>query len=360
MKSAHLALATMTLLASSLAMSLFADPISGYVQTNLVSSATDPDLINPWGISSSSTSPFWVSDNGTGKATLYNGAGVKQGLVVSMPGAAPITGQVFNGTSSFNGDVFLFASENGAIDGWRGALGTVAEQLSDVPSAVYKGLAITNSKDAIFAADFSNGAIDEFTGAGALVGSFTDPTIPAGFAPFNIQNLGGVFYVTFAKQDGAKHDDVAGAGNGFVDTFDPVTHTFTRLVSQGVLNSPWGLAISPSSFGPAGSSLLVGNFGDGTINVFTPLSGTLVGTLADPSSAILANDGLWDLTFGNGGNGGKVSSLYLTAGSNDEAGGLFARIDLAATPEPGTTWLIAGGLVVLFLGRRVRALNRTS
>ena len=352
MKSAHLALATMTLLASSLAMSLFADPISGYVQTNLVSSATDPDLINPWGISSSSTSPFWVSDNGTGKATLYNGAGVKQGLVVSMPGAAPITGQVFNGTSSFNGDVFLFASENGAIDGWRGALGTVAEQLSDVPSAVYKGLAITNSKDAIFAADFSNGAIDEFTGAGALVGSFTDPTIPAGFAPFNIQNIGGVFYVTFAKQDGAKHDDVPGAGNGFVDIFDPVTHTFTRLISQGVLDSPWGLAIAPASFGPAGGSLLVGNFGDGTIDAFNPLTGNLVGTLADPTSDALVNDGLWGLIFGNGGSGGNVDSLYLTAGGSDESSGLLARIDApAAVPEPAMTWLIGAGLIALALGR---------
>ena len=138
-----------------------------YQQTNLITSATDPDLINPWGTSFSATSPFWVSDNGTGKATLYNAAGVKQGLIVSMPAADPITGQVFNGTASFNGDTFLFASENGHIDGWRGALGTNAEQLSSVASAVYKGLAITNAKNTIYAANFNSGAIDKFTGPGA-------------------------------------------------------------------------------------------------------------------------------------------------------------------------------------------------
>jgi uncharacterized protein (TIGR03118 family) len=332
------------------ATSLFAGSIDGYVQTNLVTSVTDADLINPWGISLSGGSPFWVSDNGTGEATLYNGAGVKQALVVSMPGADPITGQVFNGTSSFNGDVFLFASEDGNIDGWRNGLGTNAEQLSSVSNAVYKGLAITTAKDAIFAANFRSGTIDEFTAPGAPIGSFSDPTIPAGFAPFNIQNLGGVFYVTFAKQDGAKHDDVSGPGNGFVETFNPVTHVFTRLISQGVLNSPWGLAIAPSSFGAAGGDLLVGNFGDGTINAFT-LSGAPVGTLADPSS--LVNAGLWGLTFGNGGMGGNLGSLYLTAGGPDEASGLFARIDVV--PEPRTLWPITLVLALITLARRVRA-----
>jgi uncharacterized protein (TIGR03118 family) len=346
LKPAYLALATV-----AIGTSLFAGPISDYIQTTLVSSATDPGLINPWGVSFTATSPFWVSDNGTGMATLYNGAGVKQALVVSMPGSDPITGQVFNGTSSFHGDLFLFASENGTIDGWRGALGTTAEQLSSVTSAVYKGLAITSAKDAVYAANFNSGAIDEFTGAGAPVGSFTDPTIPAGFAPFNIQNIGGVFYVTFAEQDSAKHDDVPGPGNGYVDIFNPVTHTFTRLISNGVLDSPWGLAVAPASFGPAGGDLLVGNFGDGTINAFT-LGGTFVGTLASPGSSVLTNDGLWALTFGNGGNGSSVNSLYLTAGGADESSGLFARVDVV--PEPATASLIAGGLVALALRRRAR------
>ena len=221
-----------------------------YGQTNLITSATDPDLINPWGISSSSTSPFWVSDNGTGKSTLYNGAGMKQGLIVSMPSADPITGQVFNGTSNFNGSTFIFASENGTIDYWKGALGTTAAQLFSVTDAVYKGLAISTGHDLLFAANFHSGAIDVFDST-HLTGSFTDPNAPTGYAPFNIQNIGGKFYVTFALQDAAKHDDVAGAGNGFVDVFDPVSHTFTRLITgtsisggMAALNSPWGLALA--------------------------------------------------------------------------------------------------------------------
>ncbi len=346
MKPAHFFLAILAIGAP-----LLAGPITAYSQTTLVSSATDPDLINPWGVSFSATSPFWVSDNGTGRATLYNSSGVKQGLVVSMPaGSADITGQVFNGTASFNNDLFLFASEDGTIAGWRGALGTTAEQLFAVGGADYKGLSITSTKDTLFAANFGAGTIDQFNSAG-LIGSFTDPTMPAGFAPFNVQNIGGVFYVTFAKK-GAGGDDVPGAGNGYVDIFDPVSHTFTRLISQGTLDSPWGLAVAPASFGPAGGDLLVGNFGDGTINAFT-LGGTFIGTLADSSSSILTNDGLWGLTFGNGGNGGNVASLYLTAGGAGETTGLFARID--AVPEPATAGLIAVGLVVLAMGRRARA-----
>jgi uncharacterized protein (TIGR03118 family) len=340
-------LITIAICAGSLSTSLYADPVTplpGYVQTTLVTNTTDPDLVNPWGISSSSTSPFWVSDNGSGKATLYNSAGVKQGLEVTMPaGGTAITGQVFNGSSFFNGDSFLFASENGTIDGWRPGLGTSAEILFGVAAADYTGLAISDDKKTIFAANFSAGTIDEFTSAG-LMFSYSDPNMPAGFAPFNIQNIDGVFYVTFAN---------LGSASGFVDTLDPTTRAFTRLISQGALDSPWGLALAPASFGGAAGDLLVGNFGNGTINAYDPVTGAPIGALADPSSALLVNNGLWGLIFGNGGNGGTVDSLYITAGGSDESSGLLARIDAPATvPEPALTWLMGAGVIALTVVRR--------
>ncbi len=335
-------------LLGSVSGGVLAGPAGPFGETVLISSATDPDLINPWGISFSATSPFWISDNGSGKATLYNSIGVKQALVVSMPsGSEPITGQVFNGTASFNADTFVFASENGTITGWRGGLGTTAETLFARPGANYKGLAISADKSSLFAANFGSGAIDVFSSAG-LTGSFADASLPAGYKPFNVQNLGGKLYVTFALANGG--DDVAGAGHGFVKVFDAVTHTFSALVSQGALDSPWGVALAPAGFGTLGGDLLVGNFGDGKINAFDPLSGLLLGTLADASLNPLVTNGLWGLTFGNGGNGGSAASLYVTAGSDGETGGLFARIDslaVAPVPEPTDLMLMIGGLGLL-------------
>jgi len=305
-------------------------------------------LVNPWGISSSATSPFWVSDNGTGKSTLYNTLGNKLGLVVSMPAGSPnVTGQVFNGTPSFNADTFLFATENGTITGWRNALGTSAETLFTVTNANYKGLAVSDGKDTLYSANFAAGTIDVFGSAGHT-GSFADPTIPAGYAPFDIANIGGKLYVTYALR-GVTGDDVAGLGNGFVSIFDPVTHTFTRLINQGVLNSPWGLAIAPSGFGTLAGDLLVGNFGDGLINVFDSTSGGLLGTLANPGGDPLINEGLWGLRFGNGGSGGLPTSLYITAGPEDESGGLFARID--SVPEPSIIMLSVTALAILAFRR---------
>jgi len=323
-----------------------------YQQTNLITSATDPDLINPWGISFGATSPFWVSDNGTGKSTLYNGAGAKLGLVVTMPtGSEPITGQVFNGSSNFNGNLFLFASENGTIAGWRGALGTTAEQLFSVSDAIYKGLGISAARDLLYAANFRSGGIDVFDSTGRIA-SYFDPAAPAGYNPFNIQNLGGKFYVTFAQKEANGNDDVGGVGHGLVDIFDPVTHTFTRLVTGSAaggtvdaLNSPWGMALAPSTFGKFGGDLLVGNFGDGTINAFDPTTGAFLGTLSDSSGNPLVNPGLWGLTFGNGGQGGDKNTLYFAAGGADEGSGVFGRI--SAIPEPSSIvlGLIAVGLV---------------
>jgi uncharacterized protein (TIGR03118 family) len=338
-----------------------------YFQTNLVTSASDSDLINPWGISESGGSPFWVSDNHTGVSTLYNTAGVKQGLRVVMPTtAADVTGQVFNGTANFHGDTFLFATESGTINGWRGALGTNAEPVFTVANAVYKGLAISTDKSTLFAANFANGTVDTFdsTHTGPT-GQFSDPTVPAGYAPFNIQNLGGKFFVTFALQDSAKHDDVGGVGHGIVDMFDPVSHTFTRLATGSAaggtvtaLNSPWGLALAPASFGAFGGDLLVGNFGDGRINAFDPNNGTFLGTLMNAATrGTLINPGLWGLQFGNGGNGGLQGVLYFTAGGGDEMSGVFGQL---IVPEPGSVLLFGlGGAVLgvraLRLRRRARA-----
>jgi uncharacterized protein (TIGR03118 family) len=359
------------LVAGSVQQVLADGTADNFKQTNLVSDlpgvakTTDPDLVNPWGVSFSATSPFWVSDNGTGLATLYNGAGDKLGLVVTVPpaGSTP-TGQVFNSTSSFNSDLFIFASENGTITGWRGALGTTAETLYSSPAdGVFKGLAVatTASGTYLYATDFHNNQITVLpgTGAPALTGHFIDPNLPAGYAPFNIQNIGGQLYVTYALQDAAKHDDVAGAGNGFVDVYDLQGNLVKRLISNGALNSPWGLTIAPAGFGNFGNDLLVGNFGDGTINVFDPTTGDFLGMVDGSDGKPLINMGLWDLTFGNGGNGGSPDDLYFTAGipgtGEVEDHGLFGSIAVVPTPEPGTLTLIGSGLLGLIGYRRRRS-----
>ena len=265
----------------------------GFVQTNLASDqlgvapVTDPNLTNAWGIAASPTSPFWIGANGSGTSVLYNGAGVKQGLTVTIPGDGTVTGVAFsNVAGNFNGDTFLFASEDGTFSGWRGALGTTAETLASASAAnVYKGLtdASVGGNQYAYLANFKTGNIDVMKGnAGAsnLTGAFIDPNLPAGYAPFDIANLGGVLYVTYALQDAAKHDDVAGLGNGFVDAFDLTGNFLGRLVTGGQLDSPWGLAIAPAGFGDVGGDLLVGNFGNGRINAYT-LSGTFVETLTD-------------------------------------------------------------------------------
>lgn len=245
-------------------------------------------LINPWGISESGASPFWVSDNGAGLATLYNTAGTPQSLVVSIPnpggGASAPTGQVFNGTTSFNGDLFLFATENGTVAGWRGALGTNAETLFNRSGsgAVYKGVTlVTNGAlSYILAADFHNNDVAVFpsSGAGALPGKLVDPSLPSGYAPFNVQNINGQVFVSYAKQ-GTGSDEVDGTGNGYSSIFDTNGNFLKRLVSNGALNSPWGLAVAPSAWGSLSGDLLAGNFGDGTIHAYT-MSGTLDGTIS--------------------------------------------------------------------------------
>src|SRR5438094_2705672 len=349
-----------------LVMSLAPQPLradlNNYVQTNLVSDIpglaanTDPNLVNPWGIAFGPTSPFWISDNHTGLSTVYRGSGEIVPLVVTIPppGGSPAgtqaspTGAVFNGSADFNGDLFLFATEDGTIAGWNGGTSAIREVDNSGASAVYKGIAIAG--DLLYATNFSAGTIDVFNSSFGLTtvpGGFVDPTLPAGFAPFNIENIGGQLFVTYAKQDADKHDDVAGPGNGFVDVFNTDGVLQKRLVSQGVLNSPWGMAVAPAGFGPFGGDLLIGNFGDGTINAFNPSTGNLLGTLEDSNGQPIVNQGLWGLQFGNNNATFDPHALYFTAGipggGSVEDHGLFGK--LQPVPEPGSALLF--GTVLL-------------
>ena len=226
---------------------------------------------------------------------------------------------------------------------WNGGTTSTIEADNSAKGAVYKGMALgaNASGPQIYAANFNAGTVDVFDGKFAAVkaaGGFTDATIPAGFAPFNVANLGGKLYVAYAKQDSAKHDDASGAGNGFVDIFDMDGNFQKRLISNGPLNSPWGMAIAPATFGAFGGALLVGNFGDGTINAFDASSGTQLGTLDDTSGKAIAIEGLWALQFGNGKNGGDVNTLYFTAGPGDEAHGLFGKSCATGSGDQHRKW----------------------
>jgi len=320
-----------------------------YRKVNLVSDQPgvallqDTNLVNAWGVSFSPTSPFWVSDNGTGKSTLYavtnDASGLphvaKQSLEVTIPGEGNPTGQVFNNTTSFHGDLFLFVSEDGTISGWRGSLGTTAEVLTARSTAVYKGvtLATTAGGPVLLAANFSEATIDVYDGNANLIGQLADPRAPAGYAPFNVQSVGGIIFVTFAKQDEDKADDVAGPGHGLIDVLDLPTQTFHRFVTGSdaggrlrAINSPWGVALSPRTFGAHADQLLVGNFGSGTIMTFDA-EGHFEGFLLKRDGKPIMIDGLWALTFGNGGRGGVPGTLYFTAGPDDESHGLFGSIE---------------------------------
>lgn len=325
-----------------------------YQQTNLTSNLpgiakfTDPNLTNPWGISSAPGGPFWVSDNGSGKSTLYDNTGSPQSLVVVVPPHAAgktgtPTGTVFNSdTSAFivskkgvsGASLFLFDTEDGTISGWSLGVDMTHAILAvnnAGSGAVYKGLAIGINRSGIFlyATNFHAGTIDVFDKKFAparLAGSFTDPFLPQGYAPFGIQNIGGKLYVTYAKQNAQKNGDVPGPGHGFVDVFDTSGHFIKRLVTRGQLDSPWGLALAGVSFGKFSNDLLVGNFGDGHINAFDPASGAFLGQLTDQKGHPIIIDGLWSLLFGLGAQAGKPNQLFFTAGIHQEADGLFGMI----------------------------------
>jgi uncharacterized protein (TIGR03118 family) len=325
---------------------------------------TDPGLKNGWGMSFGPTGPFWVSSNGAGTSVLYNvnpasQVTTKAGLTVAIPGAGNVTGQAFHGNgSSFNGNLFLFVSEDGTVSGWRPSLGTSAETIVSASAAnVYKGAAIgsVGGNDYLYAANFKTGTIDVHKGTMAqpsLSGSFTDPNLPSGYAPFNVQNLDGTLYVTYAQRDNATNDEVAGAGLGIVDKFSLSGDFLGRVASGGTLNAPWGLAIAPSSFGAMAGDLLVGNFGDGHINIYDPATLMPLGQVTDASNQPIVIDGLWSISPGNDGMGGSSQLLYFAAGPNDETNGLFGV--LAPIPEPSAYAMMLMGLgVVLVMRRRI-------
>ena len=344
------ALAVAILAASALAGVTAAAESNTYVVHNLVANVPgvadhlDANLVNGWGLTSLATSPWWVADNGANVTTLYRADGTAVSLVVQVPNAP--TGAVSNAGTQFvvsNGSssgpaVFIFATEEGKILGWNPGVPPppqshqtqVAVNHSNL-GAVYKGLTLAGNR--LYATDFHNNRVDVFDGSWSPVniqGAFVDPSMHDGFAPFGIQNIGGTIFVTYAKQDEAGHDDVAGQGLGFVDTFDTSGTFLGRVAQRGRLNSPWGLALAPASFGRFGGDLLVGNFGDGEINAYElQPNGSFEhrGELRGTDGKVIALDGLWSLQFGKGAaNNGPLDTLFFTAGPNDEADGLFGSI----------------------------------
>ena len=326
-----------------------------YLQHNLISDLhahaerTDPNLSNAWGISFAPGGPFWISDNHTGLVTVYNGQGdpfpENHPIVVTVPpptnGASPAapTGQVFHAGPGFevklgNPALFIFATEDGTISGWNPMADPTHAILKVDHSgagAVYKGLALATAKSGprLYATNFFAGTVEMYDTNFApvvIAGAFQDILLPTGFAPFNIQQIGGKLWVTYALQDAAKHDDMSGPGNGYVDVYDTEGTLLQRFAQQGSLNSPWGVTQAPANFGAFSGAMLIGNFGDGRINAFDAASGVFLGSVREPSGRPLVIDGLWALTFGGGGNGGEIGVLFFTAGPDDEMHGLFGQI----------------------------------
>jgi uncharacterized protein (TIGR03118 family) len=343
------ALAVVAAVAMALVPAALAQRLGPYRQRNLVSDVPgkaqllDTNLVNAWGLAFGLTSPTpaWVADNGTDVSTLYAGAigsapVVKIPLTVSIPGGAP-TGMVFNGSTGFvvhsgtssGSALFLFSSEAGKITGWSPAV-PQAQAAASVRGAVFKGLAIANTTTGpqIYATDFHKGKVDVWNANFARVkraGAFRDPAIPNHFAPFGIQAVRGHIFVTYAKQDAHATDDVPGHGNGFVDVYNTRGRLLRRFAMHGPLNSPWGMALAPQGFGRASGALLIGNFGNGRINAYDPVSAKFLGALRGKHGRRLAIDGLWALEFGNGVIG-TPQTLLFTAGPAKEAHGLFGEL----------------------------------
>jgi len=317
---------------------------NSYTKTDLVSDVagkaehTDANLVNPWGLTIGNE--FWVSDNGTGVSTLYDLDGNPLSLVVTIPpsasnttGVSAPTGQVFNSGTNFvvsNGTksgpaLFIFVSEDGAISGWNPSVDPTNAVLAvdhGAQGSVYKGFATNDSLDRLYATDFHNTKVEMYDASFNEIDNsttFIDPGIPVGYGPFGIANISGSIYVTYAKQDPDKHDDVHGPGHGFVSVFDTSGNFVKRLITHRPLNSPWGLALAPEGFGDASGKLLVGNFGNGRINIFDLDTGVSRGPLRKANGSPLVVSGLWALLFVD-------QDLYLTGGTEDESHGVFGEI----------------------------------
>ncbi|MGI8770560.1 MAG: TIGR03118 family protein [Acidobacteriaceae bacterium] len=310
-----------------------------------VAGNTDANLVNPWGLSRSSGSPWWVSDNGTGVSTLYDGTGKAAPLIVTIPPAnsssktGTPTGTVFNGGTGFalasgKPALFLFVTEDGTVSGWNPGVNPTHAviKVNENGKSVFKGATIANVglSSFLYVADFRQGHLQVFDSSfhhvSAMEALFKDDRLPSGYAPFNVQNIGGDVYVTFAVQDSAKHDEVDGAGLGYVDVFTPTGTLLRRFDHGSWLNAPWGLALASGDFGVFSHDLLVGQFGSGTIQVYDPLTGHLLGHLSDASNRTIQHDGLWALSFGSDGGSGPATTLYFSAGTNHEQDGLFGAI----------------------------------
>jgi uncharacterized protein (TIGR03118 family) len=350
-----------------------------YTQTNLVSDVVgaaathDPSLVNPWGLTRSATSPWWVADNNTGDSTLYTGTGqivpINGNGIVRIPtpknapkgSSATPTGAIFNGSSDFvlpapNGKpaAFIFATEDGTISGWNGGPSAVlAVDNNDNGSAngaVYKGATIANldGKRFLYVTNFRAARVEVYDTNFHRVSLPEDAfdadgddrgdgrRIPRGFAPFNIQNVGGSLFVTYALQDAARHDDVAGAGNGFVEIFTPSGKHIGSLEHGSWLNSPWGVVWTPRDFGAFSNMILVGNFESGWIAAFNGFTHKFEGFVKNPDDSILTIDGLWSLTFGNDGTAGPATTLFFSAGPEHEAHGLFGTLTPVAVEQDGS------------------------
>ena len=342
---------------------------SPFVQTDLVSdiqglaTITDPLLVNPWGMSFSAASPFWISNQGTSTATLYTVTGATNvvkvninppsgfvGIPTTAIGPQGPTGQVNNSNSSSflvgaQSANFIFANLNGTISAWNGSVGTTSSVQATTPGALYTGLTINTAQTRIYAANGAGtGGINVFDSSFApvsLPGAFTDPNLPAGLVPFNVQDIGGKVYVTYAPS-GRPAQSSATVGMGAVSVFDENGNFLQRLITGSQLASPWGITLAPSGFGAFGGDLLVGNFSFAAseINAFDPVTGAFVGAIPiDTGTA--TSGGLWSLAFGNGANAGDPNTLFFTDGINGGTDGLFGSI--SAVPEPSTwTMMIMG------------------